>query len=260
LKLSSRGQNEAVTPLRTVVVDDSDEMRDLLRMLLTRDGRFSIVGEAGDGSHAVEVVKKEQPDLVVLDVKMPMVGGFEALPRLRELSPRTRIVMLSGFSAAEMARPARELGAVGYIEKQTDVSGLPTQLFALATVLETVQRVLDTTYAADPTSAREARSDLRAVLEARVGDGTVDIVELLTTELVVNAIEHAGANATVTAEVHHDKVRVAVADDGPGVPLRRAPSASDESGRGLTLVDSLAQSWGVDTSATGKVVWFEVAI
>src|SRR5205085_6916496 len=109
-----------VTPLRTVLADDIDEMRDLLRMLLTRDGRFTIVGEAADGARAIDVVEQEQPDLVVLDVKMPMVGGIEALPRLRQVAPKTRIVMLSVFSADEMASPARELGAVGYIEKQSD--------------------------------------------------------------------------------------------------------------------------------------------
>ena len=249
-----------MTTLRTVLVDDVDEMRELLRMLLTRDGRFTMVGEAGDGGEAIAIVEREQPDLVVLDVKMPTIGGFEALPTLRSRSPRTRVVMLSALSADEMARPALDLGAVGYIEKQAEVSQLPAQLFALANVLETVQRVLDTTYAADPTSAREARSDMRAALAARVGNRTVDVVELLTTELVVNSIEHAGAKATVSAEVHRDKVRVAVSDDGPGVPVRREPSLSEESGRGLGLVDLLSRRWGVDASPSGKVVWFEVAI
>jgi YesN/AraC family two-component response regulator len=249
-----------VTRLRTVIVDDVEEMRDLLRMLLTRDGRFTIVGEAADGARAIEVVDQEQPDLVVLDITMPMVGGIEALPRLHEVSPTTRVVMLSGFSAEEMAKPARELGAVGYIEKQSDISQLPVQLYALATVLETVQRVLDATYAATPDSARQARSDLRAALGAEVGDNTLNVVELLTTELVINSIEHAGTKATVTAEVHRRKVRVAVSDDGPGVPKPRAPSTANESGRGLLIVDSLAQAWGVDQSEVGKTVWFEVAV
>ncbi len=253
-------QTRLVNPLRTVLADDIEEMRDLLRMLLTRDGRFTMVGEAANGAEAIEVVEREQPDLVVLDVKMPMVDGIEALPRLRELSPNTRVVMLSVFAADEMAKPARELGAVGYIEKQSDSSKLPTQLYALATVLETVQRVLDTTYAATPQSVRHARSDLRTALAAEVGDNTLDVVELLTTELVINSIEHAGTKATVTAEVHRDKVRVAVSDNGPGTPQRRDPSSAEESGRGLSIVDSLAQSWGVDQTESGKTVWFEVGV
>lgn len=249
-----------MTPLRTVLADDVDELRDLLRMMLTRDGRFAVVGEAGDGPQAIAIAEREQPDLIVLDVKMPTVGGIEALPLLRKVSPGTRIVMLSAFAADEMAKPARELGAVGYIEKQGDISRLPAQLFALATVLETVQRVLDTTYAATPASARQARADLRTALGDEVGDNTLDAVELLTTELVINSIEHAGTNATVTAEVHRDKVRVAVSDDGPGVPKRRDPSSAEESGRGLLVVDSLAQDWGVEETETGKTVWFEVGI
>ena len=256
LDLSTR----PVNPLRTVLADDIAEMRDLLRMLLTRDGRFTIVGEAADGARAIEVVASEQPDLVVLDLKMPMVDGIEALPRLREVSPHTRIVVLSFFSADEMARPARELGAVGYIEKQSDSSHLPTQLYALATVLETVQGVLDATYAATPDSARQARSDLRAALAAQVDTNTLDVVELLTTELVVNSIQHAGSKATVTAEVHRDKVRVAVSDEGPGTPVRRSPELGEESGRGLWMVDSLAYDWGIERSETDKTVWFEVAL
>jgi DNA-binding NarL/FixJ family response regulator len=169
-----RVHTRLVTPLRTVLADDVDEMRDLLRMLLTRDGRFSVVGEAANGATAIEVVDREQPDLVVLDVKMPLVGGIEALPRLREVSPDTRIVMLSVFAADEMATLARELGAVGYIEKQSDSAQLPAQLYALATVLETVQRVLDATYAATPASARQARSDLRAALPEVVDENTLD--------------------------------------------------------------------------------------
>ena len=249
-----------VSPLRTVLVDDIDEMRDLVRMLLTRDGRFGIVGEASDGASAIDVVAQTQPDLVVLDVKMPGVSGLEALPQLHQVSPFTRIVMLSVFSADEMAAVARDLGAVGYLEKQSEVSHLATQLYALATVLETVQRVLDATYAADPISVREARADLRSVLAEEVGDNTLGVVELLTTELVMNSIEHADTKATVTAEIHRDKVRVAVSDDGPGLPERRVSSNAEESGRGLMIVDALAQRWGVDRTPKGKTVWFEVAV
>jgi DNA-binding NarL/FixJ family response regulator len=254
------GSSRSVNPLRTVLADDIDEMRDLVRMLLTRDGRFTVVGEASDGGRAIEVVAQEQPDLVVLDVTMPMVGGMEALPRLRQVSPHTRIVMLSVFSAEEMAGRSRELGAVGYIEKQSDVTHLPGQLYALATVLETVQRVLDVTYAAEPASARQARLDLRSALVDEVGDDTMSIVELLTTELVMNSVEHADTKAVVTAEIHRDRVRVAVSDDGPGVPQRLDPMNVEESGRGLLIVDQLASAWGVDRTDSGKTVWFELAL
>jgi anti-sigma regulatory factor (Ser/Thr protein kinase) len=127
-------------------------------------------------------------------------------------------------------------------------------------VLATVQRILDATYAAEPVSVREARTDLRSVLADAVGTTTLEIVELLTTELVMNSVEHADTKATVTAEIHRDKVRVAVSDDGPGLPERRGPSDDQESGRGLLIVDSLAQQWGVDQTESGKTVWFEVGL
>jgi DNA-binding NarL/FixJ family response regulator len=242
------------------LADDIEEMRALLRMLLTRDGRFVVVGEAGDGAAAIDVVEREQPDLVVLDVKMPALTGIEALPRLLNVAPLARIVVLSAFTATEMAQSARELGAVGYIEKHANVSTLPAELYALSGVLETVQHVLDTTYAAAPESAREARTDLRSALASRVDANTLEVVELLTTELVINSVEHAGTKASVAAELHRNKVRVAVSDDGPGIPRRSDPSADVESGRGLVIVESLASDWGVDRSEGGKTVWFEVAV
>ena len=67
--------------LRTVLVDDVDEMRDLVRALLRRDGRFSIVGEAANGLDALEVVADLRPDLVVLDIDMPVLDGLATVPR-----------------------------------------------------------------------------------------------------------------------------------------------------------------------------------
>ena len=191
---------------------------------------------------------------------MPGVDGLTALPQLHAAAPNARIVMLSGMPADQHARPALELGAVGYIEKQADTSSLADRLHALAAVLERVQRVLDATYDVDPESPRHARADLRAALTGRLDANALDVVELLTTELVVNAIQHGGSNATVTAEVVRDRVRVAVADQGPGAPVRRAPSTKSESGRGLMLVETLATGWGVDITEGGKTVWFEAAI
>jgi DNA-binding NarL/FixJ family response regulator len=248
-----------VTLLRTVLVDDVAEMRELLRMLLARDGRFSIVGEAANGRDAVDVVAEVRPDLVVLDVAMPMLDGIAALPGLREVSPETRIVMLSGFPAEDMERPSLEAGAVGYVEKGPDIEALPSQLHVLATVLVTVQQVLDRTYASDVSSARSARRDLRKTLQGVVDRAALDTVELLTSELVSNAVEHARSPAQVTAAMTGARVRVSVTDEGPGMPtLQLDVSPQQATGRGLALVAALSARWGVGAGDVGKTVWFEV--
>ena len=250
-----------MTLLRTVLVDDVADMRELLRLLLLRDGRFSIVGEAANGQEAIELVADLFPDLVVLDVAMPVLDGIAALPRLREASPRTRIVMLSGFPAEDMERPSLAAGAVGYLEKGPDIGGLPAQLHFLATVLGTLQQVLDRSYAPEPSSARSARRDLRSTLQGVVDRAALEVVELLTSELVSNVIEHARTTARVTAVITGARLRVSVTDEGPGMPTRQVDvSPQRVSGRGLALVETLAASWGVGAADVGKTVWFELEV
>lgn len=103
--------------IRVLLVDDSLEFRWLLRILLNRDPRFEIVGEAGDGVAAVEMTKELGPDVVLLDVAMPKMDGLQALPAIREVAPSAKVVMLSAFSATEMAEKAHNGGADAYLEK-----------------------------------------------------------------------------------------------------------------------------------------------
>jgi DNA-binding NarL/FixJ family response regulator len=243
--------------LRTVLVDDVADLRDMLRTLLLRDGRFTVVGEGADGSDALRLVGELQPEIVVLDIAMPGVDGITVLPDLRAACPACRIVMLSGYSADEMERRSIERGAVGYIDKADDPTTFPARLHALAAVLDTVQHVLDETYAASLDSPRSARAALKAALETKVDPSAMDVIELLTTELVTNAIRHAHSNARVAASLVGGRIRVSVSDDGPGLPTVKEAAQDDESGRGLSLVETMALDWGIEPLPVGKTVWFE---
>jgi|SRR4051812_27438419 DNA-binding NarL/FixJ family response regulator len=103
--------------IRVFVCDDAPTFRDLLRMALEQDGELSVVGEAEDGA-AVDAIAEATPDVVLLDVSMPGIGGLEALPRVRELAPGARVVVLSSFSADEMADAALAAGADRYLDKR----------------------------------------------------------------------------------------------------------------------------------------------
>jgi PAS domain S-box-containing protein len=102
---------------RVVIADDSDDVRMLLRAQLEMDGRFAVVGEANDGSVAVEVAQEQQPDLIVLDLAMPRVDGLTALPLLREAAPKARIVVLSGFDPLTVGPKVLAGGASRCVEK-----------------------------------------------------------------------------------------------------------------------------------------------
>jgi len=103
--------------LRVVLVDDTKEYRDLLRIILEQHGRFEIVGEAGNGEEAVELTQTLRPDAIVLDLAMPVMDGLEAIPLLREASPETAVVVLSGFARGQLDHVALERGAAAYVEK-----------------------------------------------------------------------------------------------------------------------------------------------
>ncbi|MFG2947016.1 ATP-binding protein [Streptomyces adustus] len=117
---------------------------------------------------------------------------------------------------------------------------------------------------------RLGRADLRAVPEARRAlrellrhwgkPGRSEIAELLTSELVTNALVHTDREALLTATVGPDGLRVEVRDFVAGRPRPRVPGSEDNThGRGLLLVQSLASAWGVRPHGVGKSVWFELA-
>ena len=109
-------------PLRVVLCDDVAELRTLMRFALEEDGDLVIVGEAGDAITGVERITDLQPDVVLLDLSMPGMDGLEAIPLVRARSPRTAIVVFSGFAEERMRGPALELGADQYVEKGADLA------------------------------------------------------------------------------------------------------------------------------------------
>lgn len=245
--------------LRTLLVDDVEDIRALLRMLMQQDGRFEVVAEAADGETAITLAQQHQPDVVVLDLAMPVMDGLTALPRLRSAAPRAQVVILSAFPADQMGPPTLEAGAVGYLEKGRNVPNLAGDIYALASVLHVVERVLEQELPAEPRSASQARQAITSALITDVADTTLDTLVLLTSELVTNVVAHARTTCHLGVELLPDVVRVSVSDES-GVPLApRKATDEAESGRGLALVETLSTNWGVIERPAGKTVWFEVS-
>src|SRR5260370_11868877 len=88
--------------IRVVVADDTADVRKLLRVGLESDGNFEVVAEAADGEEAIAMVAAHRPDAVLLDVAMPVLDGLEAIPHICDRSPRTGIVVISGFDPTRL--------------------------------------------------------------------------------------------------------------------------------------------------------------
>lgn len=111
---------------RVFLCDDDDGYRLLLREVLRAEG-MKIVGEGGDGAACVEDVVDADPDVVLLDLNMPGMNGFEALPLLRRDLPRAKLIVLSTSPADDRSvAAAHMLGAHGYISKPVDVFSVPS--------------------------------------------------------------------------------------------------------------------------------------
>jgi DNA-binding NarL/FixJ family response regulator len=111
-------------PLRVLIADDHRLFAEALEAILAADDRIEVVGQAGDGSQAVELARKLGPDLVLMDVSMPVLDGFEATREIRAKSEDTRVLMLTGSNSRADVDRSREVGASGYITKDRIASEL----------------------------------------------------------------------------------------------------------------------------------------
>ncbi len=117
--------------IRVVVVDDHTIVRDGICALLALSGDIEVVGEATNGMEALEVVRKLMPDVVLMDIAMPIMGGLEATRRICKEFPGTKVLILTQYDDSEYVFPAIEAGAYGFISKKAASSELTSGIRAI---------------------------------------------------------------------------------------------------------------------------------
>ena len=106
-----------MTAIRLLIADDHPIMRDGLRGVFRGDEDFEVTGEASDGAEAIRLAQALQPDVILMDLRMPGMGGVEAITRLRELGHPARVLILTTYDTDRDVMPALEAGATGYLLK-----------------------------------------------------------------------------------------------------------------------------------------------
>jgi len=104
-------------PVRVMVVDDHPLMREGIAAVLSIGGRFTLAAEAGDGREALEQYVRHRPDVVLMDLQMPVMNGLDAIVAIREIAPQARIIVLTTYKGDVQVLRALKAGAMGYLLK-----------------------------------------------------------------------------------------------------------------------------------------------
>ncbi len=110
--------------IRVVIVDDHKMFRDGLRGLINAEPDMEVVGEAIDGKDAIEVARRLLPDVVIMDISMPVMNGIEAMRHLIKDNPKLKVIMLSMYSSGPLVNSVMAAGACGYVLKGCDFQEL----------------------------------------------------------------------------------------------------------------------------------------
>jgi DNA-binding NarL/FixJ family response regulator len=167
-----------VTPLRVVIADDQPMMRAGFKAVLEATGDIEVVGEAGDGAEAVEVATEQAPDVVLMDIRMPVMDGIEATRRL----PRQKVLILTTFGVDDYIIAALRAGASGFLLKDA-----PT-----AKVVEAVRAVAAGDAVLSPTVTRQLLDQVGRRLPAAVSQEPEGLAQLTEREREVLRMLAAG--------------------------------------------------------------------
>ncbi|BBH70589.1 DNA-binding response regulator [Actinoplanes sp. OR16] len=181
------------TPVRVLIVDDDPLVRAGLSMILSGHTDVRVVGQAGDGVEVPAAVDEHRPDVVLMDIRMPVVDGLVATERLRSRPGAPQVLVLTTFDADEFVLRALRAGASGFLLKDTAPGQIKDAVMRVAqgeaTLSPSVTRQLIAHVAADPRPARRHAGDLLGRLSAREKE-----VALL--------VAQGKANAEISADLH----------------------------------------------------------
>ena len=122
----------AERPIRVLLVDDEADIRLLLRSFLSRDDRFEVVGEAADGQSALDRCGEGGVDIVLLDLRMPVLDGMATIPLMRAQCPDVEIAVLTGLGDGPHRYEAERLGAAALIDKDEPLPYIAARLASIA--------------------------------------------------------------------------------------------------------------------------------
>jgi DNA-binding NarL/FixJ family response regulator len=218
-----------VTPLRVVIADDQPMMRAGFKAVLEATGDIEVVGEAGDGAEAVEVATEQAPDVVLMDIRMPVMDGIEATRRL----PRQKVLILTTFGVDDYIIAALRAGASGFLLKDAPTAKVVEAVRAVAAgdavlspavtrqLLDQVGRRLPAAVSQEPEGLAQLTEREREVLRMLAAGltnaeiaGALVVSEATVKSHVSNLLGKLGLRDRVQAVIYAYETRLIAPSDG----------------------------------------------
>ncbi|MBM4179246.1 MAG: response regulator transcription factor [Ignavibacteria bacterium] len=191
------------SPITVLIADDHEVSRIGIRYMLSKDPDIEIVGEATDGGQAILLTQECQPQVVLMDVRMPLMSGIDALKRIKRENQSTSVIMLSAASDTPIIRSSLEHGADGYLTKDVSSEELTHAVRSVATgeriLSATVRRTLDQQ---QPEEAPSISSKLHSTLTRREHEIVSHVAAGLTSQEIA---EQLGISRR-TVETHRARI------------------------------------------------------
>lgn len=220
-------------PVRVLLADDTADLRVLVRLALEAAGGFEIIAEAADGLEALRLTEQHAPDLAVVDVAMPLLGGLQAIPEMRRLAPAMHIAVLTVFDLVDLRASALAAGADVCLDKTNP----PSELVRALAELAGIRAHLDGDHAAEAWATQALRESLAgfkgAFDEATIGMALTDFdcrplrVNQALCRILGTTPEEA-MSRPLTERVHPDHAPLAPIPWGQLPPPTDPPSAPVE--------------------------------
>jgi two-component system, NarL family, response regulator LiaR len=153
--------------IRILIVDDQTVVREGLAAILANYADIEVVGQAGDGIQALEIIKQTKPSVVLLDMVMPGLDGLATIPKIKEIAPGARILVVTGYAESDRVYQAIKAGALGYILKDATRDQLLVAIRDVAQgraslaptiavkLIQEINHPSELKYTADPLTRRE---------------------------------------------------------------------------------------------------------
>lgn len=195
--------------IRVLLVDDHPVVRDGLRGAFAAEPDVQVVGEAGTGAEALAQVAATEVDVVLMDLRMPGMGGVEAIAQLRTRHPQVRVLVLTTFDTDSDVLPAIEAGATGYLLKDTPRE----ELVRAVRAAHRGEAVLS------PAVAGRLMGHLRRPAEGQLSERELEVLRLVATGLTNRAVARTLAISEATVKTHllHIYAKLGVRDRASAV-------------------------------------------